>query len=257
MRRGVRWLRGEVRDRLLIRRGQNYGHEFPPLDGGAAPEPGWLESYFDAHAEGRGIWKSRHYFPIYERHLAHLRGRDAHLLEIGVFSGGSLQMWRDYLGPESQITGVDINPACQSYEADGISVVIGDQGNPTFWQRLVAELPALDAVIDDGSHRPEHQIVSLTSLLPHLRPGGIYICEDVVGPTNPFSRFVDGLARNMDAGQHEPLANHEARIIAEPFQRAITAVHRYPFVTVIERTAGPVTEFYTLRRGTEWEPFYD
>jgi len=28
-----------------------------------------LEAYFDAHIEGPGIWKWRHYFDVYDRHL--------------------------------------------------------------------------------------------------------------------------------------------------------------------------------------------
>lgn len=38
--------------------------------------------------------KHAHYFDIYHRHLQHFRGKKMHLLEIGVASGGSLQMWK-------------------------------------------------------------------------------------------------------------------------------------------------------------------
>src|SRR3954454_965763 len=120
-------LRGDLRDRLLVRQGQLFGQELPELGGGDPPRPGELERYFDAHTEGSGIWKWRHYFPIYDRHLGRFRGQEAHLVEIGVFSGGSLSMWRDYLGRRSRITGVDIEPACEAYTGDRISVAIGDQ----------------------------------------------------------------------------------------------------------------------------------
>ena len=36
-----------------------------------------------------------------------------------------------------------------------------------------------DVIIDDGSHRPMHQQISLVSLYPHLKPGGQYIIEDL------------------------------------------------------------------------------
>ena len=37
-------------------------------------------------------------------HLSRFRGEPVTLLEIGVLGGGSLQMWRSYLGPQSRIT---------------------------------------------------------------------------------------------------------------------------------------------------------
>src|SRR5215470_2208525 len=71
-----------------------------------------LEEYFDAVTEGPGVWKWRHYFPIYHRHLSKFVGRAVHVVEIGVYSGGSLAMWRSYFGDDCRIYGVDIDPAC-------------------------------------------------------------------------------------------------------------------------------------------------
>src|SRR4051812_37025174 len=171
-----------------MRRGQLFGRELPELAGGDTPPPGDLERYFDAHTEGPGIAKWRHYFPIYERHLHRFRGQDSHLVEIGVFGGGSLRMWREYLGARSRVTGVDIDPRCQAHASDRISVVIGHQGDPAFWQRFLAQAGPIHAVIDDGSHRPADQICTLEALLPRLGPGGVYICEDTHGTNNDFSR---------------------------------------------------------------------
>jgi hypothetical protein len=36
-----------------------------------------------------------------------------------------------------------------------------------------------DIIIDDGSHLPEHQLVSFTALFPFVRPGGVYVIEDI------------------------------------------------------------------------------
>jgi hypothetical protein len=70
----------------------------------AAPAPGASEStaaadnplrtFFDSRETGRGIWKCLHYFDIYHRHFSKFVGRDVKVLEIGVYSGGSLEMWR-------------------------------------------------------------------------------------------------------------------------------------------------------------------
>ena len=42
------------------------------------------------------------------------------MVEIGVSSGGSLEMWRTHLGAEAHIHGIDIEEACRVYEADRI-----------------------------------------------------------------------------------------------------------------------------------------
>ncbi len=76
-----------------------------------------LFKYFSEHKEGRGIWKYNHYFESYERHFAKFRGKEVHILEIGVFSGGSLEMWQNYFGPSCKIYGVDIEPRCKVSEA--------------------------------------------------------------------------------------------------------------------------------------------
>lgn len=241
-----RSVRGGLNDRLLMRQGQLFGCELPELESGTRPPAGDLERYFDAHTEGLGIAKWPHYFPIYERHLNRLRGQEAHLVEIGVFSGGSLPMWREYLGPRSRVTGIDVEPACKAYDGDRISVVIGDQGDPAFWQRFLAEAGPIDAVIDDGSHRSVDQICTLRALLPRLRPGGVYLCEDVVGTNNEFARFVDGFTRNLDAYDGGDKSN------TTPFQRGIASVHRYPYVTVVERTHASVGRFEGVERGTAW-----
>jgi len=71
-----------------------------------------LKSYFDSHTEGKIIHKWLHYFEIYHRYFKKFRGRDVHILEVGVARGGSLEMWRDYFGPKSNIYGIDINEKC-------------------------------------------------------------------------------------------------------------------------------------------------
>jgi hypothetical protein len=218
-----------------------------------------LRAYFEAHKEGRGIWKWNHYFHIYDRHFSRFRGRTVRVLEIGIYSGGSLEMWRNYFGPRCQVYGVDIQPSCRAYESDSVKVFIGDQADRDFWKRFKHDVPAIDIVIDDGGHLPEQQIVTLEELLPYLQPGGVYLCEDVHGTINEFASYVSGFAHNLNAfeqGQNN-LENNERRIVhrATPLQSAVQSIHLYPYVTVIERTDSPIFELVAPKRGTQWEPF--
>jgi hypothetical protein len=222
-----------------------------------APNP--LRSFLDSHKEGPGIWKWNHSLDIYDRHLSRFRGREVRVLEVGIYSGGSLDMWRDYFGPHSQIYGIDIEPACKAYEREYVKVFIGDQGDRNFWRRFRQEVPPVDIVIDDGGHLPEQQIVTLEELLPHLRPGGVYICEDILGTLNPFAGYVSGFAHNLNACERcqQNLDDNERRIVfgATPLQSAIQSVHLYPCIAVIERTGTAVSELVTAKHGTQWQPF--
>jgi hypothetical protein len=47
-----------------------------------------------------------------------------HVVEFGIYQGGSLQMWKHYFGSRCRVFGVDINPACKLVEEDGIEVFI-------------------------------------------------------------------------------------------------------------------------------------
>ena len=216
--------------------------------GFATREPSELERFVNNYS-GPELFKWQHYLPIYERHLRHLRGQSARLVEIGVAGGGSLRMWRSYLGPNAQIIGVDVEPACSAHQAEGITVEVGDQGEAAFWQRFVVKHAPFDAVIDDGSHLSGDQLTTLQALLPRLRPGGVYICEDIHGVTNPFTRFIDGLARNLDVWRPLHVSDDDALVEPGALQRAVAAVHHYPFMVVIERTTRPVQSFSSEKRG--------
>jgi SAM-dependent methyltransferase len=210
--------------------------------------PNPLTEYFNSHRTGKGIWKWEHYFPIYHRHFQRFVNREVHIVEIGIFSGGSLPMWHEYFGHGCHVYGVDIEPACAAYQDERTSVFIGDQADRGFWGTFRQQVPTVDIVIDDGGHLPEQQIITLEELLPHVSPGGVYLCEDAHGVNNPFVAYIDGLTHQNDAW-----LDKEGRPSA--FQEAISSVHRYPYVTVIEKCPFPRTDIVSTRRGTEWQPF--
>jgi Methyltransferase domain len=210
-----------------------------------------LRAYFDSVEKGPGIWKWLHYFDIYHRHLAKFVGQKVNIVEVGIYSGGSLGIWRSYLGPNCQIHGVDIEESCKVYEKEGTRIHIGDQADRGFWRRFKQEVPAVDILIDDGGHLPEQQMITLEEMLPHLRPGGVFICEDVHGAHNKFSAYVHGLAHGLSAWE----AGGALQTKPNKIQTAINSIHLYPYVVVIEKAAAPVTMFSCPKHGTEWQPF--
>jgi hypothetical protein len=219
-----------------------------------------LRDFFESRQDGPGIWKWTHYFDVYHRFFAKFRSTPVHMLEIGVFSGGSLDMWRSYFGQQASLYGVDIEPACKMYEKPGTRIFIGDQADRSLWQQFRRDVPLLDVVIDDGGHTPEQQMITLEELLPHIRPGGIYICEDIHQSLNPFATFQCGLARNLNAFDNAIGSDAPERSLSTPataLQGAIAGIHFYPFISVIERNSRPVEELVAPRHGSQWQPFYE
>ena len=213
-----------------------------------------LRSYFDSVVGGRGIWKWLHYFDIYHRHFQKFIGQDVRVVEVGIYSGGSLNMWKAYFGPKCRIYGVDIEPACKRYEDERTRVFIGDQGDREFWREFRQQVPDVDIVIDDGGHLPQQQIVTMEETLPYLRKGGVYLCEDITGEHNRFAAYLHGFTAEMNAFAVNN--STESKVLPSGIQRSIGSVHLYPFVAVVEKAERAVDEFWAPKRGTEWQPFF-
>jgi hypothetical protein len=223
----------------------------------AAENP--MLSFFEARQTGRGIWKWKHYFEPYLRHLHKFHGQSPVLLEIGVYSGGSLEMWRDYFGPEAELFGVDIVPECKKYAAPRTNILIGDQADRSFWKEVRGKIPRPDIIIDDGGHEANQQAVTFEETISWIKPGGVYICEDVHGESNEFTAYVCELIQRLNAFDfHESSPGVTPQSIsssATALQKAIRSIHIYPFMVVIEKHGSPLGEFEAPKHGTEWEPF--
>lgn len=123
--------------------------------------------------------KPRAYLPVYEELLAPLRGTPARILELGVWKGDSLVMWRDAF-PEATIIGLDLAPPPIDLGPRAY-IVTGDQTDAALLAALAAQHApqGFDVIIDDASHIGQLSARSLQALYAaHLRPGGLYIIED-------------------------------------------------------------------------------
>jgi hypothetical protein len=246
-----------VRSAPMIVRGYRFGADARPVDAPASIRPldageDVLRSYFEAHREGLGIHKGRHYFELYARHLAGFVGRDVVVVEVGVYSGGSLEMWKAYFGEHATIHGVDIQEECRAYGGDRIHIHVGDQADRAFWARFKEEVPFIDVLIDDGGHHPTEMRVTFEELFPVLRPGGVYICEDII--SNQFLAYLGGFAEHLMTYASIPPAEPGVASAAGSMQRAVRSIHLYPFLAVVERTLEPVVDFQFPRHGSEWQP---
>ena len=176
------------------------------------------------------------------------------MVEVGVYSGGSLEMWKSYFGEHATIHGIDIQEAVRAYEADCIHIHVGDQADRTFWEQFREDVPLIDVLIDDGGHHPDEMRVTFEELFPILRPGGVYICEDIVNG-NPFLSYLSGLAEHLMSYTTTPLDEPGVASAASSLQQAVHAIHLYPFLAVVERTLEPVADFQFPKHGSEWLPW--
>ncbi|MBU6529101.1 class I SAM-dependent methyltransferase (plasmid) [Methylocystis sp. MJC1] len=133
-------------------------------------------------SESKYADKWENYFQIYERELKRFSesGDPVSLLEIGVQNGGSLELWARYLPSGSTITGVDISPAVSSlvFQDDRIDVIVADATKYEILERELGDR-LFDVIIDDGSHISSDIISTFSILFDRLKPGGVYIIEDL------------------------------------------------------------------------------
>jgi hypothetical protein len=134
-----------------------------------------LDELFLKHGTDKGS-TGHNYSPYYEMMLAPYRDMPISLLEIGVWEGASCRAWKDYF-PKANIFGVDLDYKPQ-YNSERIFMIQADQSKKEDLWRLA--MTPHDIIIDDGSHRSIDQISSFTELFPSLKPGGLYIIEDLL-----------------------------------------------------------------------------
>jgi SAM-dependent methyltransferase len=102
---------------------------------------------------------------------------------MGVFGvpGASLRGWRE-LFPNALVYGADIDRGIL-FQEDRIKTFYCDQLDRSsvreLWSRPDLQ-DGVDIIIEDGLHTFDANISFLEESLHHLRPGGIYICEDIM-----------------------------------------------------------------------------
>jgi cephalosporin hydroxylase len=214
----------------------------------ALAESNPLFAYFLAHRSGRLLDKWVHYFAIYHQHLAAFRERAPRVLEIGVYQGGSLEMWERYFGPSATLVGVDIDDTAALMAGPNRTVLIGDQSDPDFLHAVVQRHGPFDIVIDDGGHAMHEQIASVETLFPSLNVGGVYLVEDC--HTSYWESFGGGRGRpgtfiEWVKSRVDDLHRYHQPEPTDPiWTDQVGAIHCYDSVVVLERSQryAPFTE---------------
>ena len=141
-------------------------------------------------------WNANNYTDVYDAYLGKYRQSHINFLEIGLgvtgnswdaqivhgrnTGGASIKMWHDYF-QNGMIYGIDINE-CAYLDNDRIKTHVVDQGSVEDLNSFISKsgVDEFDIIIDDGSHRPDHQQISFDFFFKKLKSGGIYIIEDLL-----------------------------------------------------------------------------
>lgn len=112
------------------------------------------------------------------------------ILEIGLALGDSLKLWCRYFY-ESEITGVDVSVVFDKSHIDpgtnSLKVIQADATKPEFLEKIQDQ--TFSIVCDDGDHQEASQIATFELLKYKMRPGSVYIVEDILALDQNAARF--------------------------------------------------------------------
>jgi hypothetical protein len=148
------------------------------------------------------------YTPVYHALFSGIRTNEMEVLEIGIGTmlpgkpssmvgyalsgykpGGSLRAWRDYF-PNSVIHGVDVQPDTQ-FTDDRIRTFLCDSTCGQSVMRLFGgdKKSTYDVILDDGLHSVDAQLKTFNNFWPHVKPGGMFIVEDIYPGSDIYNRI--------------------------------------------------------------------
>lgn len=124
---------------------------------------------------------AHHYSSFYDKWFSPIKDQITNICEIGVWDGCSLKAFEEYF-PNADIVGLDIKD--KTYlNSERIKTFVLDQSNSTSLDLFVKTCNQtnlkFDFILDDGSHNISHQQLTFGKLFPLIKPGGIYIIEDL------------------------------------------------------------------------------
>ena len=159
------------------------------------------------------------YHEIYPQYIEKYYNSNGGMVEVGLLGGASLNLWLE-LFPNMHIYGLDINPSENIQKHKRHTIIKTDQSIQTDLDNAFDKIEeTIWFINDDGSHIPEHQLLTFNTLFPKLENGGVYIIEDI--ETSYWTK--DGLY-----GYDTRYGLGHPKSIIEIFKTAIDGVnHRY------------------------------
>jgi SAM-dependent methyltransferase len=150
-----------------------------------------LSKYSAVHTHlGTDKIASHSYGDVYNKLFSEYKDTAEKILEIGIDGGFAIKAYSEYF-TNAHIYGIDIrdNIGADIKNKENIHLCFGDAKD----SRIINAFPfEFDIIIEDASHIPDDQIQHFKDYSKYVKPGGIYIIEDV--SEVEFTRVVDNLS---------------------------------------------------------------
>ena len=131
------------------------------------------------------------YLSIYEKYFSKYRTTLNNFLEIGLWEGESIKMWREYF-EVGNLVGADILDLSH-IKLLNTQIHLCDQSDRDQLESLIAKTyKEFDIIIDDGGHMMHQQQITLGVMFKYLKSGGVLVIEDLHTSGNPiYTRLGD------------------------------------------------------------------
>ncbi len=142
---------------------------------------------------------------FYEGKFKNLQEKKITLVEIGVRSGASLCLWKNYFSKKSKIYGIDnlddknnhnIPVKKELISGDNVEYIIGDAYSEDTKNKVVGNI---DILIDDGPHTFESHLQLLEKYISKMNKNGIIVIEDISYDYNKLFEFIPDQYKNTSS----------------------------------------------------------
>ena len=201
-----------------------------------------LDQLANRHGSDKGTrCKSTHgYTMVYDLLFQASRERPLSILEIGLAIGGpehgasadrevagapSIAMWKAFF-PQAKIFGFDISDFAR-FQDERFTFVRGDAGNRADLEKI-ATLGPFDIVLDDASHASYHQLLTLSVLMKAVKPGGLFVIEDLQWQPKVYEATLPKVPKAADLlldFRANGRVTRDADLLPEGCEAALAEVH--------------------------------
>lgn len=134
---------------------------------------------------------------IYNTIFSPIKDTTRNLLEIGIYHGDSIILWRDYF-TNADVSCVDINKCERLSSQDRIFPFYTNAYSNEFLNSIKDNF--YDIVIDDGPHTFDSMVFFLSNYLNKVKDGGFLILEDIIDSswTPKLASLIDTTKNSME-----------------------------------------------------------
>ena len=142
----------------------------------------FINQYSQPYKRCKNKTKAHNYAKFYENYFKNIKKKKLNIIEIGSYYGNASAALFFYF-KNSIIYSADINPDMYLYKSKRInSFFLNNSDRTSIEKNLINKEIKFDIIIEDASHMLKDQILSLFMLFKILKPGGIFVIEEIDFP---------------------------------------------------------------------------